>query len=73
VTVGALDHVRYPGQFGEYMLTESFTARDPNRTLLASPLQSKSGSSPPILDGTRPSGYGLHRDGVGLDQGNDTF
>jgi len=29
VTVGALDHVRYPEQSGGHMLTESFTARDP--------------------------------------------
>jgi hypothetical protein len=32
VTVGALDHVRYPDQSGEYRLTESFTARDPFQT-----------------------------------------
>ena len=32
VTVGALDHVRYPEQSGEYRLTESFTARDPEQT-----------------------------------------
>ena len=31
--VGALDdNVRYPRQFGEYRLTESFTARDPIQT-----------------------------------------
>ena len=34
VTVGALDHVRYPEQSGEHMLTESFTARDPLQTLV---------------------------------------
>ena len=33
VTVGALDHVRYLEQSGGHMLTESFTARDPNQTL----------------------------------------
>ena len=38
MTVGALDNVRYLGQFGEYMLSESFTARDPNRTARALPL-----------------------------------
>ena len=31
MTVGALDYVRYPGQFGEYVLTTSFTAFDPKR------------------------------------------
>jgi hypothetical protein len=35
VTVGALDHVRYPEQSGEHMITESSTARDPIRTLVA--------------------------------------
>jgi len=29
------DNVRYLGQFGEHILTESFTARDPKPSLLA--------------------------------------
>jgi len=33
VTVSARDNVRYLGQFGEYMLTESVTARDPEWNL----------------------------------------
>jgi hypothetical protein len=41
VTVGALDHVRYPEQSGGHTLIESFTARDPFVTLMVgmSPLQ----------------------------------
>ena len=37
LTVGALDHVRYLEQSGGHMLIESFTARDPFRTLSMSP------------------------------------
>jgi hypothetical protein len=36
VTVGALDHVRYPEQSGGHMLIESFTARDPERKMRVS-------------------------------------
>ena len=53
----APNNVRYLGQSGGYMLTESFTARDPKPTLGQSPDHPRLGLESGGVDLTRPSRF----------------
>ena len=58
MTVGALDNVRYLGEFGEYRLTVSFSACDPKQTseAVAGGGPARAASEPEVNGGRRTVG-----------------